>query len=253
MNLAPYSEILYVRVESDDNGNCFGIGPHLKLAVHPRPEFEVDNSAIYCLDNNPITLTTFNPKGNYSYEWKDNSGQVVSTVPYAEVLSGGTYTVTAISSYGCESFPVSFLVVESAIANIDSSDITVVELSDNNSIDINNDNNNLGIGDYEFALDAISGPYRNQPFFDRVGAGMHTIYVRDKNLCGIAQLEVFILGFPKFFTPNNDGKNDTWQVKGLGLDFSNASVVNVFDRYGKLIKQISAKNAFGMEHLMANH
>lgn len=242
INLTPYSEILYVRVESNDNGNCFGIGPHLKLTVHPRPEFEVDNSAIYCLDNNPITLTTFNPKGSYSYEWKDNSGQVVSTMPYAEVLSGGSYTVTATSSFSCESFPVSFLVVESAIANIDSSDIKVVELSDNNSIAINNDNNNLGIGDYEFALDAINGPYKDQPFFERVGAGMHTIYVRDKNLCGIAQIEVFILGFPKFFTPNNDGKNDTWQVRGLGLDFSNASVVNVFDRYGKLIKQISAKN-----------
>lgn len=244
INSTPYSEILYVRVESDDNGNCFGIGPHLKLTVHPRPEFEVDNSAIYCLDNNPITLTTFNPKGSYSYEWKDNSGQVVSTMPYAEVLSGGSYTVTATSSNSCESFPVSFLVVESAIARIDSGDITVVELSDNNSIAINNENNNLGIGDYEFALDAIDGPYKNQPFFDRVGAGMHSIYVRDKNLCGISQLDVFILGFPKFFTPNNDGTNDTWQVRGLGMDFSNASVVNVFDRYGKLIKQINAKNGF---------
>lgn len=243
-NTVSYSEILYVRVESDDNGDCFGIGPHLRLTVHPRPEFEVDNSAIYCLDNNPITLTTFNPKGNYSYQWQDNTGQIVSDLPYAEVLSGGTYMVTATSSLSCESFPVSFLVVESAIANIDLNDISVVELSDNNSITINNDNNNLGIGDYEFALDAIGGPYKNQPFFERVGAGMHTIYVRDKNLCGIAQLEVFILGFPKFFTPNNDGTNDTWQVRGLGMDFSNASVVNVFDRYGKLIKQINAKNGF---------
>ena len=49
----PLSQILYVRVESDDNGDCFGLGPHLLLTVHPRPEFEVDNSAIYCLDNNP--------------------------------------------------------------------------------------------------------------------------------------------------------------------------------------------------------
>jgi gliding motility-associated-like protein len=243
-NETSFSQVLYVRVESDDNGECFGLGPHLLLTVYPRPEFEVDNSAIYCLDNNPITLTTFNPKGSYTYEWMDNTGQVVSNLPYATVVTGGNYTVIATSSFGCQSFPLSFSVVESAIANINLDDITIVELSDNNSITINNDNNNLGIGDYEFALDNINGPYQDQPYFDRVGAGSHIIYVKDKNLCGITQLEVFILGFPKFFTPNNDGNNDTWHIKGLGNDFSNASRVSVFDRYGKLIKQLNAKNGY---------
>ena len=75
-----------MRVESDDNGDCFGIGPHLLLTVNPKPEFEVDNSEIYCLDNNPITLTTFNPKGNYSYEWKDDNGQIISNSETVEVL-----------------------------------------------------------------------------------------------------------------------------------------------------------------------
>ncbi|GGK16968.1 hypothetical protein GCM10007962_09040 [Yeosuana aromativorans] len=242
INETSFSQILYVRVESDDNGTCFGLGPHLLLTVHPRPEFEVDNSAIYCLDNNPITLTTFNPNGSYTYEWEDDNGQIVSDLPYAEVVSGGNYTVVATSGFGCESFPVSFTVVESAIANIGLDDVTIVELSNNNSITINNDNNNLGIGDYEFALDNINGPYQDQPYFDRVGAGSHMIYVKDKNLCGIAELQVFILGFPKFFTPNNDGSNDTWQIKGLGSDYANTSVVSIYDRYGKLIKQLNAKN-----------
>ena len=241
-NETSFSQILYVRVESSDNGDCFGLGPHLLLTVNPRPEFEVDNSAIYCLDNNPITLTTFNPKGNYTYQWTDASGQVISNTPEATVVSGGEYSVIATSNFGCTSFPISFTVVESAIADISIDDITIVELSNNNSITINNDNNNLGIGDYEFALDDINGPYKDEPFFDNVGAGLHIVYVKDKNLCGIAEQEVFILGFPKFFTPNNDGNNDTWSVKGLGSTFSNSSVVNIFDRYGKLIKQLNAKD-----------
>ena len=241
-NEIAFSQTLFVRVESGDNGDCFGVGPYLTLTVHPRPEFEVDNSAIYCLDNQPITLTTFNPKGNYTYSWKDNTGLEISQLPYAEVVSGGLYTVVATSIDSCESFPVSFNVVESAIASFDLDDITIVELSDNNTISINNENNNLGIGDYEFALDAIGGPYQDKPFFSNVGAGSHAIYVKDKNLCGIATLDVFILGFPKFFTPNNDGFNDTWQVKGLDADYTNASIVTIFDRYGKLIKQINAKN-----------
>ncbi|MDO5981810.1 T9SS type B sorting domain-containing protein [Flavivirga spongiicola] len=242
VNEESFEQILYVRVESDDNGDCFGLGPHLVLKVNPRPEFEVDQTETYCLDNNPITLTTFNPNGNYTYEWQDEDGAVVSNSSDATVVSGGTYNVIATSGFGCESFPVSFTVVESAKASIDIDDITIVELSDNNSIAINNDNNNLGIGDYEFALDNEFGSYQDEPFFDQVGAGSHTVYVRDKKKCGIAKLDVFILGFPKFFTPNNDGSNDTWQIKGIETDFSNASVVNVYDRYGKLVKQLNAKN-----------
>lgn len=241
-NQQAFSQTLFVRVESDDNGACFGIGPHLVLTVHPRPEFEVDNSAIYCLDNNPITLTTFNPNGNYNYEWSDSNGDIVSTMPFAEVVFGGVYTVIATSSFGCESFPVTFSVVESAVAEIDIDDVTIVELSDNNSVTINNEANNLGIGDYEFSLDDINGPYENTPYFDDVIAGSHIIYVRDENGCGIASLEIFILGFPKFFTPNNDGVNDTWQVKGLGVDYTNASKISVYNRYGKLVKQLNAKN-----------
>ncbi len=239
VNENPFSQVLYVRVESDDNGECFGIGPHLNLTVHPRPEFEVEQTAIYCLDNQPITLITFNPNGIYTYQWLDANGMVVSNLPTAEISIGGNYTVVATSAFGCESFPITFNVVESAIANIGIDDITIVDLSNNNTISINNDNNNLGIGEYEFALDDISGPYQDDPFFNNVVAGIHTIYVKDKNGCGIVALEVFVLGFPKFFTPNNDGFNDTWNIKGFSTEFTQQSTIFIYNRYGKLIKQIN--------------
>lgn len=242
-NNIPFSQTLYVRVQSNDNNACFGIGPHLLLTVNPRPEFEVDNSEMFCLDsNNPITLTTFNPRGNYTYEWKNTNGDIVSQQDYAMVNSGGSYTVVATSSFGCESFPNTFVVVESAIAQIVTDDITIVELSNNNSITINNSNNNLGIGDYEFALNNQNGPYQNDAFFENIPAGSHLLFVRDKNGCGITSIEFFILGFPAFFTPNSDGFNDFWQIKGLGSDFTNESKVTIFNRYGKLLKQINAKN-----------
>ncbi|MGM5470941.1 T9SS type B sorting domain-containing protein [Flavobacteriaceae bacterium LMO-SS05] len=239
INETPYSQILYVRVESEDNGDCFGIGPHLRLTVHPRPEFEVDQSDIYCLDNQPITLFTFNPSGTYNYEWKDSTGMVVSNAPSVTLAVGGTYTVIARSNFGCESFPQVFTVVESVIANISKDDITIVELSDNNSITINT--KNLGKGDYEFALDHGFGAYQDAPFFSHVSAGRHTLYVRDKKGCGTVELEVFIMGFPKFFTPNDDGFNDTWNIEGLSYEFTQNSKVYIFDRYGKLIKQLDPR------------
>jgi gliding motility-associated-like protein len=235
----PFSQVLYVRVESEDNGDCFGIGPHLTLTVYPRPEFEVEQSEVYCFDNTPITLSTFNPQGSYTYEWTDANGDVVGDEETVTLSEPGTYTVIATSTDGCESFPVVFPVVESAIANITLDDVTIVELSDNNSITIATEN--LGIGDYEFALDDISGPYQDEPVFNNVGAGAHTIYVQDKTGCGIANLEVFVLGFPKYFTPNDDGHNDTWNIKGLSDAFLQDSKVLIFDRYGKLIKELNPR------------
>ncbi|WP_100612674.1 Ig-like domain-containing protein [Confluentibacter lentus] len=239
MSEVPFSQVLYVRVESEDNGDCFGIGPHLTLTVNPRPEFEVEQSEVYCFDNAPITLSTFNSQGAYTYEWTDANGIVVGNLPNITLSEPGTYTVIATSSLGCESFPVVFPVVESAIATITLDDVTIVELSDNNSITIAT--NNLGIGDYEFALDDSVGPYQDEPVFNNVGAGVHTVYVRDKKGCGIASLEVFVLGFPKYFTPNDDGYNDTWNIKGLSDTFSQDSKVLIFDRYGKLIKQLNPR------------
>ena len=236
VNETPFSQILYVRVESEDNGECFGIGPHLLLTVRPRPEFEVDQSAIYCLGGAPITLGTFNAKGIYTYEWFDENNTVVSNLSTATVNSGGTYTIIATSSFSCESFPVSFNVEESAISDIESNDVTVVDLSDNNTITI--DTANIGIGDYEFSLDNEFGPFTDDSFFQNVYAGEHTLFVRDKNSCGTASLSIFVMGFPKFFTPNGDGFNDTWNVKGLANEYVQNTTVFIYDRYGKLIKQL---------------
>ena len=240
INEDSFSQLIYVRVESADNGDCFGIGPHLTLTVHPRPEFEIDDASIYCLDGNPIILETFNPNGNYSYQWTDEFGTVVSAAPFASVNSGGMYTVVATSSFGCESFPETFNVVESAIADIGLEDVTVTDFSNNNTITINNTNNNLGIGDYEFALGNINGPYQDEPFFNNVAAGTHYLFARDKNGCGVSTaLEVFVLGFPKYFTPNGDMYNNTWNLKGWNNAYSQQSRIYIYDRYGKLIKQLS--------------
>lgn len=239
VNEEPFSQDLYVRVESEDNGDCFGIGPYLTLTAHPRPEFEVEQLGIYCFDNSPITLTTFNPQGFYTYIWMDGNGQIVGDLPTLTVNVPGTYTVIATSSFNCESFPVVFPVVESAIANITLDDVTIVELSKNNSITI--DRSNLGIGDYEFALDDIAGPYQDQPVFNNVASGGHTIYVQDKAGCGIAALDVLVMGFPKYFTPNGDGHNDRWNIRGLGDTFAQDFKILIFDRYGKFLKQISPR------------
>jgi gliding motility-associated-like protein len=45
------------------------------------------------------------------------------------------------------------------------------------------------------------------------------------------------LDYPPFFTPNGDGINDYWKVDGLEL--YPQAIISIFDRYGKLLKQMN--------------
>jgi len=133
---------------------------------------------------------------------------------------------------------------ESIIATITNDDLTIVDDSENNSITI--DPTNLGIGDYEYALvdenDNFIRNYQDVPFFENLGGGFYVVLVRDKNGCGTASLLVSVIEFPKFFTPNNDGQNDTWAIKGANSTFFPTSQISIFNRFGKLVAQIDIDN-----------
>jgi gliding motility-associated-like protein len=100
-----------------------------------------------------------------------------------------------------------------------------------------------GSGSYEYALDDINGPYQDSNTFRGVPPGNHTVYVRDKNGCGVAeeniQQDLTLEGFPKFFTPNGDNINDLWQYRPL-VDTGeiNVGTIYIFNRYGALVAQV---------------
>jgi gliding motility-associated-like protein len=48
---------------------------------------------------------------------------------------------------------------------------------------------------------------------------------------------VSIIDYPHYFTPNGDGIHDTWNIVGLSSQIN--AKIYIFDRQGKLIKQIS--------------
>ncbi|WP_291088944.1 T9SS type B sorting domain-containing protein, partial [Flavobacterium sp. BFFFF1] len=51
--------------------------------------------------------------------------------------------------------------------------------------------------------------------------------------------------YPKYFTPNGDGIHDTWNISVLSNQ-PNAKIY-IFDRFGKLLKQISTTNPGGWD------
>ncbi|WP_348824544.1 T9SS type B sorting domain-containing protein [Flavobacterium aestuarii] len=50
------------------------------------------------------------------------------------------------------------------------------------------------------------------------------------------------LPYPKFFTPNNDGFNDSWTIDFAYLEPN--STIRIFDRYGKFIKELTANTSW---------
>jgi gliding motility-associated-like protein len=55
------------------------------------------------------------------------------------------------------------------------------------------------------------------------------------------------LPYPKFFTPNNDGFNETWTIDFIYLEPN--STIRIFDRYGKFIKELSANTSWDGNYL----
>lgn len=114
-----------------------------------------------------------------------------------------------------------------------------VETLDTN-LSIDPDQNNIefyveGDGDYEYAIN--NGMFQDNPVFMNVPPGVNTVIINDKNGCGITDpIEFLVVGYPKFFTPNGDSVNDTWNI--LGIETLSDPVVFIFDRYGKLLKQL---------------
>jgi gliding motility-associated-like protein len=96
-------------------------------------------------------------------------------------------------------------------------------------------------GNYQYQMD--SGPFQTSPVFENVASGIHSITVIDVNGCSapITDNNVLVIGYPKFFTPNGDTYNDTWNI--VGLKDQLYSRIYIFDRYGKLLKDISPKGS----------
>ena len=226
------------------NTNCV-VTKNIDFVVNPLPLFKrADDTSIVCLNLDPIPIGVIpSDSRTYSYTWTRNgqpfSPNISGTDSSILIGLGGEYVVTAKTTDGSNcTRSLTIKIKESKIATITKKDITVKDLTEDKNNTIAIDTTSLGIGDYEFAIDDEIGPYQDEPLFEKVRPGIHTIYVRDKNNCGIAQIDVSVIGYKSFFTPNGDGYHDKWNILGLRADFQPKSKIYIFDRYGKLLKEL---------------
>ncbi len=232
-NSIPYSQTIYARVENANN--CYGISK-LLLTVNKLPEIITEEIAYYCLNKYPLLISLNagvlnDSPNNYTYTW--TSGERTYEI---QVNEPGTFKVIVTNKNNCSKERT--IVVEPAnIASFES--INVVDATQNNTITVFVS----GEGTYEYSLldsnNILYRPYQNSNVFENISPGFYTVYVNDvKNNCGNVNMKISVIGFPKYFTPNNDGMNDTWQVYGVSNMFQPDSEIYIFDRFGKLLKQL---------------
>lgn len=219
-NNALSPQTIYARIANNLSNQCFDVTP-FQLIVRQKPVLNMTDVYSIC-EGNSITIDA--PAGFSSYTWS-NGDETTSTV----LTLDGNYSLTVTKNYGdiiCNTTQ-NFVVYNSNIATINN-----IQISDwtanQNTIEIFV----TGDGNYQYSIGGIT--YQDSPKFTGLPSGVYTLYVKDKKGCGIATDEVFLLMYPKFFTPNGDGYNDYWNID-YGQHEPELSV-SIFDHFGKLIK-----------------
>ncbi|MGJ8593256.1 MAG: T9SS type B sorting domain-containing protein [Aquaticitalea sp.] len=229
-NTEPFTQTIHVRVEDTSNPICYS-ETSFELIVNDLPVINLEEEYFICNLEPSISLN-INPSFN-SYSWFFEDGTLISDTYNAEIIEEGSYFVTVTqfqNGITCEN-SFDFNLIRSELPEIQQ--VNYGDLG-NNFIEIIA----FGDGDFEYSLDGIY--YQNSNYFPNIEGGCYTVYVRDKEGCGEDSQEVVIIDFPKFFTPNNDTFNDFWQIKGASK-FPDSKLF-IFDRYGKLLKQLSASS-----------
>jgi len=266
-NYQAYTHTVWVVVTNNTTG-CQAIDKfNITIEQPPTPVITAPSNVI-CVDyithqvvreltlsiNDATVYSPYSPVVGHAYQWYDVSN------PTVILGTGSTFTITTpfadntSASYGvimtdstplaCSGTSTAFPVLQSgqAVANpIGSQGYTVTNaFSDNQIITVNAQ----GYGTYQYSLD--DGPQQVSNVFENVSLGTHTITVWDTeggiaNSCDPFTItEVQTIDYPHYFTPNGDGIHDDWNIVGLKNDLS--AKIYIFDRYGKLIKQISPQS-----------
>ncbi len=228
-------QTIYVKVvdESTQNKCMATTSFDISVPMLPNP---TPQDGFICTDplNNQLISTFTIDSGldsnAYTFQWYQESTLLPNaTGPILEVSQGGNYFVVATDVItGCVSEPAGSTVIVSqpAAASVK------VEYSfeDNIRLIVTT----IGNGVYAYQLN--NEPVQASNIFQNVSAGMYTITVYDTNGCEPVTLEAIVLDYDKFFTPNGDGYNDTWHIRGI-QNQPNAKVY-IYDRYGKFLKEL---------------
>lgn len=237
-NTIPFNETVWVRIANASSTNmCFAV-TRIDLKINALPEPHLGTEYFICEDYatgtilNNVTIDSGISGVGYQFSWALDGSPFGGNTSSITTNQAGNYTVTITNtSSGCSNSASTVVTKYAPHIEIIYSDAFV----NPSYITVNVIGN--GSGNYEYQID--SAHYQDSNVFYNVSPGEHIVSVRDKDgHCSPAPVTALIVNYPKFFTPNGDGYNDIWNINDLAINNPNAAI-NIYDRYGKLIKQIT--------------
>jgi gliding motility-associated-like protein len=231
---------IHVRLTNSDNPDCF-IDEVFSITIYPLQELTIQD-AVICVDagsgitTRPATLTSGLDPSEYTVNWYFNN-TLVGTGPNYEASEIGIYTVETIKLTPDVGNDCNYAPTEVEVrASMPQAKITFLTEPFDPPANIRVDFIDPGLGTYEYRLN--NGSFQTSNIFLNVPFGDHTVTIRDTSgICTDLIIPFRTIGYPSFFTPNGDGINDTWNIPDLS-NLANSNI-KIFDRYGRLIKEIS--------------
>jgi gliding motility-associated-like protein len=243
---------VYVRLNSRTNFDsetgiaCFKI-LELDLYVRPYPENKLSKEPyIICIDQlnsitYPVEIKTLLNSTDYTFQWYNNHDAIAGNEIIGETNT--SFTTSTVGIYSVKVTNISNAANCSSIFNFSTKNSIVpnsVTITPNELIAFGLDNIVTATvtptsPDYLYSINGSS--FQTSNVFTNIPGGDYTLTVINKFGCGDVSAQFTIVDYPNYFTPNGDGFNDTWNIKGSSA--LNTSIIRIFDRYGKLIHQIN--------------
>ena len=169
-------------------------------------------------------------ENDYTYLWNTNE-----TSPTIRTTKEGNYNVIVTNNLGCKTTR-NIKVNLSQLARIKL--LQIKDLQKENQVIVLVENPS----EYQYKIVFENGTetdFQSSSTFENIPGGLHQLIIKNNDGCGQIDSELAILEAPTFFSPNEDGYNDYWNLKGTNGTLSIQSTIYIFDRYGKLLLQIS--------------
>ena len=225
-NLSIGNNIVFVRIDSINS--CHQV-VMLNLNLVNKPIIPINDIMPIC-EGSSITVNAGTGFDSYLWSTSEMSQSINISTP-------GNYSVAVTKNHGsisCTS--VKNFTVTNSNAAIIHEIITSDWTSNQNTISVLLTTNSNG--DYLYSIDGIN--YQTSNTFSNLTNGEYTIFVKDNNGCGITSEEVYLLMYPHFFTPNEDGYNDTWKIEFSEIEPN--LTIKIFNRFGKLLKELDSNS-----------
>ncbi|WP_236456661.1 MULTISPECIES: T9SS type B sorting domain-containing protein [Flavobacterium] len=223
-------------------GDCLGVPRQYTQIVNPLPQpVLLDGSICVELSTGLVFQSHHLDSGipntaNYDFNWYFNGAPIPTATQstYDATEAGSYYVEVQNITTGCSNTSNTITVNE--INNATDFTYTVTNaFTDNATITITVIDGN---GSLLYQLD--DRDLQDSNVFTGVSAGEHIVTVVDEKGCTYLEKSILVVDYPKFFTPNGDGYNETWNI--FSLRGQSNTKIYIFDRYGKLIKQISPES-----------